>query len=143
MAEQPGIRHRGPVDNTWLEMEASLVNAGTGTEYALDQVVQYYHGYEDGENWTEGDTKETAYLTSIPSGTYFLRIQATRDSSGGVWNAMHTFSITVKNDVSNDRNLWIFLGLLLIWPIVQFIRMWYFERQRWEGSPYSPYKSKK
>jgi len=131
-----------PVDNNWLDLEAALVNTNTGTEYSLEQVVQYYHGYEDGENWTEGSSRETTYLNSIPAGNYLLRVRASRDTSNLGWNSMNNFTLTVKNDVSNDRNLWIFIVLLLIWPIVQFFRMWYFEKRRWEGSAFSPYKSK-
>jgi len=134
---------QAPVDNSWLDFEAVLVNAGNGNEYGVEQVVEYYHGYDDGDSWSEGSNQETAYLSSIPAGTYFLRIQASRDTTTGTWNSMNNFTLTVKNDVSNHRNLWIFIGLLLIWPIVQFIRMWIYERRRWEGSPYSPYKSNK
>jgi len=131
-----------PVDNSWLDMDASLVDDRTGKEYVIQQVVQYYHGYEDGESWSEGSTRETVWLNSIPSGTYFLRIQASRDTTAGGWNGLRDFRLTVKNDVPSNRNLWIFIGLLLIWPIVQLCRILFFESRRWEGSLYSPYKRK-
>jgi len=134
---------QAPVDNSWLDLQAVLVNAGNGNEYAVEQVVEYYHGYDDGESWSEGSNRESAYLSSIPAGSYYLRIQASRDTTNGTWNSMNNFTLTVTNDVSNHRNLWIFIGVLLIWPIVQFIRMWIYERRRWEGSPFSPYRSNK
>ena len=132
-----------PLDNNWLDMEATLVNAGSGEEYSLEQLVEYYHGYEDGENWKEGSTNETAYLSSIPSGTYFLRIEAVRDTTNGGWNSVKDVSLIVKNDVPMHRNLLIFLGLLLIWPIGAYIWYRYKEKQRWEASPYSPFKNEK
>ncbi|HWK05831.1 MAG TPA: DUF4178 domain-containing protein [Puia sp.] len=131
-----------PVDNSWLDMSASLVNNSTGQEYHVEQLVQYYHGYDDGESWNEGSPTETAYLTSIPAGTYFLRIEADKDTTGNSsWNGLRQFSLTVTSDVPSHRNLFIFLGLLLLWPIISFIRLRATEKRRWGGSKYSPYKA--
>ena len=129
-----------PVDNSWLDMEASLINNSTGQEYHVEQLVQYYHGYDDGESWNEGSPTETAYLTSIPSGTYFLRIEADRDTTNGSWNGLRQFSLTVTSDVPSHRNLLIFLALLLLWPIISYIRLRLTEKRRWGGSRYSPYR---
>jgi hypothetical protein len=129
-----------PVENNWIDMEATLVNATNGQEYGLQQTVEYYHGYEDGESWSEGSNNETAYLSSIPAGDYFLRIEASRDTTNGDWSSVKDLDVIVKNDVPMHRNLFIFLGLLLVWPIVAYI--WYFinERRRWKNSEFSPYK---
>jgi DNA-directed RNA polymerase subunit RPC12/RpoP len=124
-----------PVYNSWLELEMVLVNAVTGTEYAIEQGVEYYHGYEDGEGWSEGSTSETAYLSSIPAGTYFLRLQATRDYN----NRVSDFNLVVKNDVPVHRNFYLFLVMLLIWPVGKYYWVRYIERERWYNSPYSPY----
>jgi len=132
-----------PVDNSWLDLEASLVNNGNGQEYHVEQLVQYYHGYDDGDSWSEGSATETAYLNGIPSGTYFLRIQAERDTTNGSWNGLQQFSLTVTNDVPTHRNLLIFSGLLLLWPVISYLRLRYTEKRRWGGSKYSPYKASK
>lgn len=130
-----------PVDNNWIDMEATLVNAGNGQEYGLQQTVEYYHGIDDGESWSEGDTHETAWLSSIPGGDYYLRIEASRDTTNGAWSAVRDLGVTVKNDVPMHRNLFIFLGMLLVWPVVGYI--WYYinERRRWQNSPFTPYKT--
>jgi len=129
-----------PVDNNWIDMEANLVNANNGQEYGLQQTVEYYHGVDDGDSWSEGDTHETTYLSSIPSGDYFLRIETARDTTGSNWNAVKDLSVTVRNDVPMHRNLFIFLGMLLVWPIVAYIYFYVNERRRWQNSPYTPYK---
>lgn len=129
-----------PVDNSWLDLEASLVNNNNGQEYHVEQLVEYYHGYDGGDSWSEGSATETAYLNGIPSGTYFLRIEAERDTTNGSWNGLRQFSLTVINDVPTHRNFFIILGLLLLWPIISYIRLRYTERRRWGGSQYSPYK---
>lgn len=128
-----------PVDNNWIDMEATLVNSKDGQEYHLQQTVEYYHGVDDGDSWNEGSTNETAYLSSVPAGDYFLRIEASRDTTNGSWSSVRDLNVTVKNDVPMHRNLYIFLGLLLIWPIVAYI--WYYinERRRWKNSEFSPY----
>ncbi|HLZ88674.1 MAG TPA: DUF4178 domain-containing protein [Puia sp.] len=131
-----------PVDNNWIDMEAILVNATNGQEYGLQQTVEYYHGVDDGDSWNEGSTHETAFLSSLPSGDYYLRIQASRDTTSAGWDAVKDLTVTVKNDVPMHRNLFIFLGILLVWPVIAYI--WYYinERRRWKNSAYSPYNTK-
>lgn len=126
------------VDNNWVDMEAALVNSASGQTWPLEQLVEYYHGYDDG-NWSEGDKNESAYLSSIPAGTYFLRLEATRDTTVSNWNDVRDIQVTVKNDVPMDRNLLIFLGLLLIWPVGAFIWSRYKEKNRWAKSRFSPF----
>lgn len=128
-----------PVDNNWLDMEAALVNTSGGPDYQLEQLVEYYHGYDDG-NWNEGSPNETAYLSAIPAGTYFLRIEASRDTTMAGWNDVKDLELTVKNDVPMHRNLLVFLGLLLIWPLGMYIWYQFKERQRWSNSRFSPFK---
>jgi hypothetical protein len=130
-----------PVDNNWIEMEAYLINDATGSEQSIDELVQYYHGYEDGESWSEGQPTGHAYLSSIPSGRYYLRIEATRDTANIVWNSAKTLSLDVRTDVPNHRNLFIFLFLLLLFSIISYFWMRRADKERWDGSPYSPYKS--
>ncbi len=132
-----------PVDNSWFELEATLINKVTGDEYGLQQGVEQYHGVTEGESWSEGGNQETVYLSSIPSGKYILKITAVRDMysyalSGG---KMDNFSLKVTNDVPMQRNFWLIVLVVLIWPVYKFFTMNYYEQRRWESSPYSPYTS--
>jgi len=130
------------VDNNWLDMEATLVDAVSGQEYGLQQTVEYYHGVDDGESWSEGSTHETAYLSSLPAGNYYLRLEASRDTTNGAWGAVRDVEVVVKNDVPMHRNLFIFLGLMLVWPLCMIIWYFYNERSRWAGSRFSPFNKK-
>lgn len=132
-----------PVDNSWFELNATLVNAVTGAEYSVEQGVEYYHGYSDGESWTEGSPSETAYLSQIPAGTYYLQISGTRESSYGGYalSSFRTpegFYLTVTYDTANDRNLVVCLAILLIMAFVQHQIVQYHERSRWSDSPFAP-----
>ncbi|MGB8192799.1 MAG: DUF4178 domain-containing protein [Chitinophagaceae bacterium] len=126
-----------PVDNTWFELNASLVNATTGTEYGISKGVEYYYGYTDGENWSEGDRDATAYLGKIPAGTYFLQVTGQREQLYS--NKLMGFHLQVKYDVNHDRNMWICILLLIIWPVIQYFRTNRIEKKRWYNSPFSPF----
>jgi predicted RNA-binding Zn-ribbon protein involved in translation (DUF1610 family) len=125
-----------PVDNDWFELGATLVNKTTGAEYSLEKGVEYYHGYTDGENWTEGGTAEDAYLTQIPAGDYVLQLQGIRSPTAGHVNNFH---VMATYDVPMERNLFFSILLLLVWPVVQYIRTNKIEKKRWYNSPFSPF----
>lgn len=125
-----------PVDNSWVEVSANLVNAETGKEYSLEKGVEYYHGYSEGESWSEGSTMEDAYFTSIPRGTYFLQIQGTKDSLD---KNVHSFSVTATYDVENMRNLGFCLLLILAWAVGKYYLDQMFERERWYNSPFTTF----
>ena len=125
-----------PVDNDWFELGATLVNTKTGAEYSLEKGVEYYHGYTDGENWTEGSRREDAYLTQVPAGDYILQVQGLR--SPGI-NHVNDFHVRVTYDVNMERNLFFSILLLLVWPVVQYIRTNSIEKKRWYNSPFSPF----
>ena len=46
------------VDNSWVATDFSLVNQTTSESSYFSKDIEYYHGYEGGENWTEGDTTD-------------------------------------------------------------------------------------
>jgi hypothetical protein len=125
-----------PVSNSWFEMNATLVNVATGAEYSVEQGVEYYSGYSEGEHWTEGSTEETAYLTQIPAGTYYLQVQGIREAS---LFPLSNYYIRVTYDVGSTRNLIFSLLLLACWPVFQYIRINSVEKRRWYNSPFSPF----
>jgi hypothetical protein len=139
------------VDNSWMEVGVTLVNAGDGTEYTFEKGVEYYHGYSEGESWTEGDRNETAYLSKIPAGTYFLQIRASREArhSYGSYSLpgvaatsttpTRSFNMTVTYDTTNNWNLFLCIIPILLWPLIHFFTIRHNENRRWSNSPYSPY----
>lgn len=62
------------VDNEWLELAVSMVNKETGESYEFTKVVEYYHGYEAGESWSEGSKSADAVLSKIPTGNYLINV---------------------------------------------------------------------
>lgn len=127
-----------PIKNTWMELEATLVNKKTGAEYSVSKGIEYYEGVEDGETWTEGSHQAEFYINEIPEGDYTLQLTAQREKGVGLVNY---YTISAFYDVSGVRNLFICIGLLLLWPIFKFLRTYFSERKRWENSPYSRFIS--
>ena len=124
-----------PVSNSWFELGITLVNANTGEEFTLEQGIEYYSGYEGGESWSEGRNAETAYLSSIPAGTYFMNLTASCDPS----HKVNDFQLRVTNDVPMARNMWLIIAFIAIWPFGKALLGRYYERERWRHSNYSPY----
>jgi len=130
-----------PVDNSWIELGATLVNIQTGAEYSLEKGVEYYYGYEAGESWSEGSKSATTYLDEIPRGEYFLQVQGIREQSTGfISGSAKEFDLKVTYDVPTHRNLLFGLIALLLWPISQYLMIQHNEKQRWYNSPFSPYE---
>jgi hypothetical protein len=64
------------LDNAWMAIDAALVRDEDTVVHAFDADVEYYHGREGGESWSEGD-RDTSTLVAAPSGgAYRLLLHA-------------------------------------------------------------------
>jgi hypothetical protein len=64
-----------PLDNSWVGADVALVNEDDGTAYAFPIETGYYHGYEDGESWSEGARKVSVTVPGVSPGRYVMRIE--------------------------------------------------------------------
>lgn len=127
-----------PVKNQWFELNATLVNTGTGKEYTIEKGVEFYTGYSEGEQWSEGSTEATAYFSGIPAGNYLLQVHGRREIPLLVYERLDGFTLDVKYDVPMDRNAGIAISVFLVFLVSKYLLMQYREKQRWSNSPYSP-----
>jgi hypothetical protein len=121
------------VDNSWLSLDLELVNAKTGQVYPESIELEYYHGWDEDGSWSEGSSRNSVAIPSVPPGEYYLTIEPGADpalprmpyhvvlSSGGVFWSNY------------------FLGLLLIaaYPVYLLMRRGGFETLRWGESDYT------
>jgi hypothetical protein len=121
-----------PVDNNWFELGIALVNKDNGKEYNVQQGVEKYSGYSDGESWSEGSNTETVMMHSVPAGNYFMRLEPAKGTG-----SVSYFRLIATYDVPIWRNFFIFvlfallpLGGLLIMVMVR-------EGRRWQNSPFT------
>ncbi len=66
-----------PVDNSWVDLEAKLINEETGKTLYFEDGVEYYHGYDSDGSWSEGSRQDKLIFSALPKGKYHLVIQAT------------------------------------------------------------------
>ena len=118
------------LSNAWMSVDLALVRdadwladgslsggssfgaAATGDLEVLhvdDHDIEYYHGVEGGESWSEGDQDETTFLRIAQAGTYRLLVRAV--SAGGnaasAQTAQHSLHVTVTDGAR--RALWPFV----------------------------------
>ncbi len=120
------------IDNQWVELPVSLVNEQTGQSYEFTKVIEYYHGTDGGENWTEGSKTDEAELSRIPTGPYHLNLYPISEAAGEVRG-----SVKVTQNPMMIGNLLILALLLLIYPTYLLIKRATMEHSRWQNSDYA------
>lgn len=69
------------VDNSWANIQLSLVNERTNEIIYTSKDIEEYHGVEGGESWSEGGTTEEFNLCGVSSGNYHFAISAEKQES--------------------------------------------------------------
>lgn len=110
------IEFQTDLDNEWLELSATLVNDNTGKTYEFTKVLEYYHGYEGGESWSEGSMNENGVISHVPAGRYHLNIYPYSESRKSLRMLLR---IEQNTDMVANR-VWMVL-LLLIVPVTQYV----------------------
>ena len=117
------------VDNAWLTLQGDLINEATGEVHPFDIDVEYYHGYEDGESWSEGSQSNEAFLSGVSDGKYTLRLE-------GFWANMKQpmpFKLEITQQASRPLHFMVLLFALSLVPIISLVRHFLFERARWNS----------
>ncbi|MFA6901577.1 MAG: DUF4178 domain-containing protein [Gallionellaceae bacterium] len=124
-----------PVSNNWMELELSLVNEITNEVYRSRQVIEYYHGYEGGESWSEGGQLAESAFSAVPAGDYRLVIDPSPGQLGP--NGMDV-SLEIKRNIRVWGNFWFIFLSIIVFPVIALLYRWNFESRRWENSDYAP-----
>jgi hypothetical protein len=120
------------IDNQWLELPITTVDEQSGRVYEFSETLEYYHGVESGESWSEGSQEESAVLGRIPAGRYHLTIYPARDPGQSI-----EFHVNIWQNTRLISNAVLLLGLLTIYPILLYWRRSYYDKQRWNDSDYA------
>lgn len=122
------------VDNSWLESNITMVNESTLEELPIVVGSEYYHGYEGGENWTEGSKNASKDYSEVPAGKYHLLIETTTPATNG-----GTYEVKLQTGGIYWINIFILLSLIAIVPLIKYFQEYNFEKERWADSDFSPY----
>ena len=132
------------VNNSWMELEADLIEERTGDARAFELGAEYYTGkyYEDGTwwSWTEGKQVSEILLSSVPDGLYHLNLRA-HGPVAQANSAPVQYWVVVTRDVVMWSNFFLALALLSLIPALVWWRSRSFETARWSTSDFSPYWS--
>jgi hypothetical protein len=122
------------VDNGWVYFEGDLINQDTGLVQPFSLPVEYYHGVEDGESWSEGQQTTTTSLAALPAGAYTLRLE-------GQWEKWQqsspAVSVAIVQGVPRGSHLLFALIAVSLIPGYALLRRVMFESSRWKDSMYS------
>lgn len=122
-----------PVQNTWIYLEGDLINDETGLVQSFPIDISYYQGVEDGESWSEGGQKDSAYTSAMPAGRYVLRLEGQWEK----WQFPATVAVKIEQNVAHGFNLLLALIALSIGPILMIVYHIRFEHRRWSESMFS------
>ncbi|MEZ4328963.1 MAG: DUF4178 domain-containing protein [Polyangiales bacterium] len=125
-------------DNQWVAVSGALVNQNTAEVIDFFVDAGYYHGYTQGESWTEGSTTGSIHISAPPPGNYFVRFdpewQAFPQLGAAPAASSPTASVRI---VSGSRGMGCFccgfIVLLLPW-LFSFFRRGSFESRRNQNS---------
>lgn len=128
------ITAQAPVDNSWIELDVDLVNSANEEVESVTIPIEYYYGVEDGESWSEGGNTNEAVLSSLPAGTYMLRVEAT----GDIGSKPIPVHLKVEQNVLKCYNFICAFIILAIVPFITLVRKFSFESRRWSQSMFPP-----
>ena len=120
------------VNNNWIYLNYALINQDTGHAYNFGREVSYYHGYDEDGSWSEGSTKDTVTVPSVPPGNYYLRVEPESDYNHGTIY----YTITLKRDVPQASFFALGVLALLLPAALITWRSLNFEHLRWAESDY-------
>lgn len=127
------------VDNSWANVDVALIDENTNDELHASKDVEYYHGYTDGENWTEGNQSEEFNICGVKEGKYHIVItpqKAPEDVSNKV------IKVNVVWNKPSLYNTWIIIAfMIVVYIVIRYCKI-NFEKKRWEYSDYSPYRDR-
>ncbi|WP_292009593.1 DUF4178 domain-containing protein [Chryseobacterium sp.] len=75
------------VDNSWANVEISLVNEKNNEIIYTSKDIEQYHGVDGGESWSEGSKSETFNFCGVSQGDYHFLISAEKESGVNIVNS--------------------------------------------------------
>jgi Domain of unknown function (DUF4178) len=125
------------VDNSWASVQIALINETTNDEFYASKDIEYYHGYTDGESWSEGDNSEKFNICGVSEGKYHLVITPQKAPEDRLNNFL---KVNVFWNSPSMINVWIPIVIMLIIVVIAFFLERDFERKRWLDSDDSTYE---
>ncbi|MFL9830058.1 DUF4178 domain-containing protein [Flavobacterium sp. ST-87] len=122
------VRAHSNVDNSWANIQVALINETTGEEIYANKDIEYYHGYTDGENWTEGNPTVEFNICAVSAGKYHLAITPMK-AIEDIQN--QSIQLQVNWSSPSMRNVWMVYIFMTVFVIGVYYLEKNFEERRW------------
>ena len=123
------VRVHTNVNNSWANVQLALINENTGEETYANKDIEYYHGYTDGENWTEGSETNEFNICGVAAGKYHLAITPMK-APEDVQN--QSLQISASWSKPSYRNVYMTFIFMIVFVIGMYYLNQNFENKRWE-----------
>lgn len=125
------LRIQAPLRDSWLALDAALVDAKEQVVEEMSCDISYYSGVEDGESWSEGASDQTAYFKAPAPGQYKLILKASGGSGLSGPCLREPLTVSLYQGPVLTRYFLVAFGLTFIFPFFGFLRRRIFESRRW------------
>jgi hypothetical protein len=125
------------LNNSWVELDCSLVNTATGETIDFTNAHSLYSGFDADGSWSEEDGDARSLITSVPAGEYNLVVEGAAGGDSPI--STRDTRLQLVHDVAPWRNFWLAAGMILLYPLWLSWRSYRFERDRWYESDFDPY----
>jgi hypothetical protein len=123
------------VSNNWMYVAGDIGDEqSTGLLEPFDLPIEYYEGVDDGEHWSEGNRTQRVFISSLPAGTYTMRLE-------GQWDAKNRptpVHIIVREGVFRWSHFILAFFLLTVPAMWMGMKRFGFENSRWSESQFTP-----
>lgn len=133
------ISSHASLRNNWAELNATLLNETTLERRNLQLGMEFYSGFDGGEQWSEGSPSASGCFPAVADGSYRLILDA--DAGELDWGGLgksQAMSYQLSRDVPIWSNWLALLLALLPYPLYLWLRHHSFEYTRWSESDYMP-----
>lgn len=116
------------VNNAWVAVGLALIDETTSEFTEFELASSYYSGSDGEGSWTENERESSEYLAAVPAGKYVLRLAAE-------WEANQpppTVRVRLTSGVARFTHFLIVILLLVLGPLLGFMRRNSFEQERWQ-----------
>ena len=122
-----------PVSNSWVYLDAAVVNAEDAAELDISAQMSYYSGVEGGESWSEGSRSSAATFRLKKAGEYSLLLQGQGGSgnSSGSPGAGQPVTVRILEGVKVPTLHFLLAFFIFAWAMMEWILRGSFEARRW------------
>jgi hypothetical protein len=126
-----GLSIQAPLSDSWIALDAALVDAQDRVVEEMDGDISYYSGVEDGESWSEGNKEHTTFFMAPAPGSYKLILKGTAGSGASSPSRGEPLTVRIYQGAILSRYFLAAFIFTFLFPFYEMTRKGLFEKRRW------------